>query len=252
MKYAIIAAGEGSRLAEEGVEQPKPLVMLQGEHLVERLMRIFHQYDAEEIAIIVNRLHPATQAFVEQMKRQHPEWNITMEVQTTPSSMHSFAVLSPHLADAPFCLTTVDTIFREEDFATYIAAFKQALSEGYDGCMAVTDYVDDEKPLYVGVDNAMDITGFYDAAAPGLRYISGGIYALTPRALQTLEQCMREGKSRMRNFQRALVADGLRLKAYAFPKILDVDHAADILKAEDFLNGQNDAEKGKHHTPLTD
>ena len=82
MKYAIIAAGEGSRLAEEGVKLPKPLVMLQGEHLVERLMRIFHQHDAEEIAIIVNRLHPETQAFVEQLRREHPEWNITMEVQT--------------------------------------------------------------------------------------------------------------------------------------------------------------------------
>lgn len=247
MKYAIIAAGEGSRLAEEGVKLPKPLVMLQGEHLVERLMRIFHQHDAEEIAIIVNRLHPETQAFVEQLRREHPEWNITMEVQTTPSSMHSFAVLSPHLADAPFCLTTVDTIFREEDFAAYIAAFKQALREGYDGCMAVTDYIDDEKPLYVGVDNAMNISGFYDAYAPGLRYISGGIYALTPRALQTLERCMREGKSRMRNFQRALVADGLRLKAYVFPKILDVDHAADIQKAEDFLNGENEDGVATHH-----
>ena len=47
---------------------------------------------------------------------------------------------------------------------------------------------------------------------------------------------MLEGKSRMRNFQRALIADGLRLKAYCFPKILDVDHASDIAKAEDFLS----------------
>ena len=39
----------------------------------------------------------------------------------------------------------------------------------------------------------------------------------------------------MRNFQRQLVADGLRLQAYRFPKILDVDHAGDIAKAEAFL-----------------
>ena len=26
MRFAVIAAGEGSRLAQEGVEQPKPLV----------------------------------------------------------------------------------------------------------------------------------------------------------------------------------------------------------------------------------
>lgn len=39
---------------------------------------------------------------------------------------------------------------------------------------------------------------------------------------------MAQGMSRMRNFQRQLVADGLRLKAYPFSKILDVDHAGTL------------------------
>ena len=42
--------------------------------------------------------------------------------------------------------------------------------------------------------------------------------------------------SRMRNFQRQLVAEGLRLEAYSIPKILDVDHRDDIAKAEAFLH----------------
>ena len=46
---------------------------------------------------------------------------------------------------------------------------------------------------------------------------------------------MSEGQSRMRNFQRALVADGWQLCAYRLGKILDVDHAGDIEKAEAFL-----------------
>ena len=46
--------------------------------------------------------------------------------------------------------------------------------------------------------------------------------------------------SRMRNFQRQLVADGLKLKAYPFTKILDVDHAGDIVKAENFLAGKEE------------
>lgn len=235
MKYAIIAAGEGSRLAQEGISRPKPLVELNGEPMIERLMRIFHQNGAEEIVVIVNRLHPETEAFVKELSEKHADWNITIEVQTTPSSMHSFAVLAPHLADDPFCLTTVDTIFREEDFEAYIKAFHRALQEGYDGCMAVTDFVDDEKPLYVGTDEEMNVDGFYDTYEPRLKFISGGIYALTPKAIETLHVCMKEGRSRMRNFQRALIEDGQRLKAYLFPKILDVDHAADIAKAEAFL-----------------
>ncbi len=236
MKYAIIAAGEGSRLAEEGVPCPKPLVPLCGEPLIKRLIRIFDANGAQEIVIIVNTLHPETEAYVRALMKERPARAapIRLVVRTTPSSMHSLAALSPYLEDAPFCLTTVDTVFREEEFARYIAEF--AASDA-DGLMAVTDFVDDEKPLYVGTDEAMHITGFYDEPT-GCRYISGGIYCLKPKALETLRRCMANGQERMRNFQRALVADGLRLKARNFGRILDVDHAADIALAEAFVSEQ--------------
>ena len=38
MKYAIIAAGDGSRLAAEGVAEPKPLVRVGGRPLIDRLL----------------------------------------------------------------------------------------------------------------------------------------------------------------------------------------------------------------------
>ena len=41
MDYAIIAAGEGSRLAQEGIKWPKPLVRLNGTALIDRLIDIF-------------------------------------------------------------------------------------------------------------------------------------------------------------------------------------------------------------------
>lgn len=236
MKFAVIAAGEGSRLSQEGVELPKPLVTLNGEPMIERLVRLFGANGAEEIVVIVNTLHPQTEAFVRRLAghRRPGEPPVRVVVKTTPSSMHSFYELSPYLEGAPFCLTTVDTVFREDDFAAYIREFRQT---DCDGMMAVTDYVDDEKPLYVGTDAEMRITGFYDTCHD-CRYISGGIYCLHPRALATLRRCMAEGKSRMRNFQRELVAEGLRLQARPFGKILDVDHASDIAKAEAFLAGK--------------
>ncbi len=234
MKFAIIAAGEGSRLQQEGIALPKPLVKLCGEPMIERLVRIFTACEAEEVCIIVNDLFPETAAFVRELQQRPALPPISLTVQTTPSSMHSFAQLAPQLSDAPFCLTTVDTIFREDEFAAYINEFKASEA---DGLMAVTDYIDDEKPLYVGTDEVLNITGFFDQQPPAARYISGGIYALKPAALQTLQRCMAEGQSRMRNFQRGLIADGLKLRARPFTKILDVDHAADIQKAEAFLKG---------------
>mgnify|MGYP002512411657 CR=1 FL=1 len=54
MNYAIIAAGQGSRLVQEGVQKPKPLVELNGEPMIARLIRIFAENNAESISVIVN------------------------------------------------------------------------------------------------------------------------------------------------------------------------------------------------------
>lgn len=232
MKFAIISAGEGSRLSQEGVQLPKPLVQVNGCAMIDRLIHIFAANGADEVVVIINNEVPLTKQHLAELERTS-EIPLKVVVKTTPSSMHSFYELSPYLKDDRFCLTTVDTIFREDEFARFIEAFK---TSDKDGMMAVTDYVDDEKPLYIGTDDRLDITGFYDTAMSDTKYISGGIYCLTPKAIDTLEYCMRHGMSRMRNFQRQLVADGLRLEAYPFSKILDVDHASDIVKAEEFLN----------------
>lgn len=242
MKFAILAAGEGSRLAQEGVELPKPLVKINGEAMIDRLIRIFKDNGAEEIVIITNNLTPLTQNHLRDL--QTKDESIKLIVKTTPSSMHSFYELKPLIGNGKFCLTTVDTIFREKEFGEYIDAFK---AYDGDGMMAVTDYIDDEKPLYISTDAEMNITGFHDslenfaASEPGkdgksvCKYISGGIYCLNEKAFTTLDKCINSGMSRMRNFQRQLVFDGLRLKAYQLSKILDVDHASDIEKAESFL-----------------
>ncbi|MEN9917759.1 MAG: hypothetical protein RL662_195 [Bacteroidota bacterium] len=231
MNYAIIAAGEGSRLAQEGVRLPKPLVKLNGVEMIGRLIRVFAAHQATSISVIVNEEMTLVQEYVKQIKLDIP---LNIVVKSTPSSMHSFYELRHFLKDGKFCLTTVDTIFKEKDFANYIATFIAA-DKSVDGMMAVTDYIDDEKPLYVDTDDRMTIVGFLDQS-DSCKYISGGIYGLTPKALGTLEACMATGQSRMRNFQRQLVLDGLSLQGYPFPKIVDVDHAEDIVKAEAFLN----------------
>ena len=232
MNYAIIAAGEGSRLAKEGIAKPKPLVDLNGEPMIGRLINLFLRCNAESISIIVNEEMTEVRSYLESLTLPVP---FNLVVKSTPSSLHSFYDLSRVMPAGKFCLTTVDTIFRENDFRAYIKAAEAATD--CDGMMAVTDYIDDEKPLYVDTDAEMNITAFRDARYDGARYISGGIYALGGRAVSVLEECMEKGISRMRNFQRALVDAGLRLKAYPMGKILDVDHAEDIRKAEEFING---------------
>lgn len=233
MNYAIIAAGEGSRLAQEGVAKPKPLVDICGEPMIGRLINLFCRCNAESISIIVNEQMTEVREYIESLSLDIP---LNLVVKTTPSSMHSFFELSRVIPKGRFCLTTVDTIFREQDFRPYIEAMEA--DERYDGMMAVTDYIDDEKPLYVQTDDDLNITAFRDERYDGAKYISGGIYALNEKAIDVLADCMERGVARMRNFQRVLVDAGLRLKAYPMGKILDVDHAGDIEKAENFINSK--------------
>ena len=231
MRYAVIAAGEGSRLAQEGMTTPKPLVKIGGECMVDRLVRIFVAAGAKEVCVVCN---PSSEAYIK--SRQEAGAPLRSIVRTTPSSMHSMYELMPMLeGDEPFVLTTVDTVFRESEFQDYVAAFEKMVAAGEaNGLMGVTTYIDDEKPLYVATDDDLNIRAFLDADE-NPRYVSGGIYGLTPCALATLRRCVDRGESRMRNFQRALLSDGLQLKAFPFTKVIDVDHAGDIAKAEALL-----------------
>ncbi len=231
MHYAIIAAGEGSRLAQEGVAKPKPLVELSGEPMIMRLMNIFQRCNAESISVIINDFMPEVRQYLESISLDVP---LNVVVKSTPSSMHSFWELSKVMKPGKFCLTTVDTIFREDDFARYVAAFEA--DDKHDGLWAVTPFIEDEKPLYVDVDRRMNIKAFCDQAFDGAKYVSGGVYAMTDKVFPVLDACIDKGISRMRNFQRALIENGMRLKAFSIDKIIDVDHASDIEVAQNFIN----------------
>lgn len=226
MRFGIIAAGEGSRLALEGSGQPKPLVPIAGVPMIERLARIFMNCGADRIAVIVNDRNPDTVSYVRRMSAHMP---VDLVVKSTPTPMHSLMELAPYLGRERFCVTTVDTVFREKELADMMQAFE---STSYDGLMGVTSLIDDEKPLYVDMDSDMLIRGFLDEQG-GCRFVSAGIYALKAQALDVLAQCLESGQTRMRYFQRRLLEEGMRLKAFDMGRVIDVDHVGDIEKAQE-------------------
>lgn len=68
MKFAIISAGEGSRLSQEGVALPKPLVQLNGMAMIDRLVHIFAQNGADQVVIIINNEVALTKEHVAALK----------------------------------------------------------------------------------------------------------------------------------------------------------------------------------------
>jgi NDP-sugar pyrophosphorylase family protein len=85
-------------------------------------------------------------------------------------------------------------------------------------------------------DDDLKVLDFVDTAYEGCRYVSGGVYCFNNKVINLLQEAVDEGVSRMRNFQRKIVYSGLKVQAHPFSKIIDVDHASDIQKAELFLN----------------
>lgn len=222
MRFGIISAGEGSRLASEGFSQPKPLVPICGIPMIERLVRIMNDQGAERIAVIVNGENPETVSLLKRLP-------VDLVVKKTPTPMHSLMELAPHLNGDRFCVTTVDTVFSESRFRVMMDEFSKT---PFGGLMGVTSLIDDEKPLYVDTDDDMMIRGFHDMQ-DGCRYVSAGIYALKAPALDILKECVESGQTRMRYFQRQLLEAGMRLKAFDMGQVVDVDHVSDVARAQE-------------------
>ena len=244
MKAGIIAAGEGSRLKSEGIAVPKPLVPVDGVPLIERLLSSFRHCGITEVVCIVNEYSLEVKRFVEERRLNIP---VRFVVKTTPSSMHSLFALAPSLTDGPFLLSTVDSIFNEEEFSRFLEHAQRRQS--VDGVLAVTDYIDDENPLYVQVDRKNRIMGFvrehssnkssFDSAQDDvLELVTGGLYVFSPRIFNEVDVALKQGVERLRNFLGHLLQQGYKLEAFKFSKIVDVDHVHDIQTAEELLRAR--------------
>lgn len=231
MKYGIIAAGLGSRLAEEGFADFKPMVEVNGESILERLIRIFNANAAEGIYLILNNQE---QHIAANIRASFP--NIKVITKDTPSSVHSFYELIQAFEDLDeLCLSTIDTIFQEEEFAAYIEMFQRETD--LDALMAVSKFEDDESPLIVNVDSfsTNNVTAFTSSPQASDYYISGGLYCFRRKALTVAVASVENDVHRMRNFQQELIHNNLNVKAFEFSKIIDIDHVSDIEKAASFL-----------------
>jgi NDP-sugar pyrophosphorylase family protein len=231
MNFAIISAGEGSRLKEEGVLKPKALAEVGGHPLISYIINIVLKY-TDTLYIIVNDKSVEILSYI---ISEYPNIKLKPIIKTTASSLHSLYELTQVMGNEPFILFTVDSIFNEKDFDNFL---NEARSQNDGATIAVTTYIDDEKPLYVRATNN-EITSFDDEFS-GQTLVTGGIYHLSPQAAALAKDCVKSGMNKLRNFQRALLKNNIKVRSFNFEKIVDVDHVKDIKEAEAFLAEMND------------
>jgi len=233
-RAGIIAAGHGERL-RAGTGILKPLVRVEGEALIDRVLASIAEAGASDVAIIVNDASLAVRTHVS--ARRWP-FGIDWIVETTPSSMHSFLRVLERLAltgeqsgdRGPFLISTVDTVAPPGAYARF---FAEAARLDADVTLALTPTLDDDKPLLVEVDGRR-VVALGDAAS-NATLATAGYYAVRPSILREADAARRGGAAALRVFLARLLERGYRIDGVAVAPSVDVDRPADVETAEAFL-----------------
>jgi len=138
-----------------------------------------------------------------------------------------------------FFVSMVDSIVAPEDSRRFLN-FCATLPPD-ESALLVTRYIDDEKPLTLKTDDAGFIRTFQCPIDSDV-LITSGVYYFSSNIITVLEDLIKEGHSKMRNFLSALIERNYKIKAFEVQKTLDIDRPEDIVSASEFLKGIKNAE----------
>ncbi len=229
MKAAIIAAGKGERLSRGGITVPKPLITVGGKPLIHRAIHAAAKTAVTSIACIVNDLNPDVAGYL-----RSGSWPVPLElvVKTTPNSMESLFGLAPILNSEPFLMLTVDAVFAFETLETFLTQAKSI--QNAQAVLAVTRFVDDEKPLWVRLDDSCRIIALGDAAVP-TPYVTAGFYYFTPDIFTEIEVARSNNLNALRQFLNLLMDKAYSLHGVEVSKTIDVDYPEDVKIAQAYV-----------------
>jgi NDP-sugar pyrophosphorylase family protein len=223
MHGLVLAGGEGSRLAAEGVPTPKPLLPVAGQPLIVTLLRTLERLGCESLTCMVRADFPDVPKVLAGLKFTPPLQCLTC---TTPSSAHTLVAGLESVPDGPVFCTMVDTVMRPRDWTAAYAATGDHLAGGADAVLVVTPFVHDESPLYVARDRE-GLARSLGSAPGGDARVSGGVYGFGPAAREAARDALSDGVQRMRGFLQRLIADGARVATVEVAQIIDLDRRSD-------------------------
>ena len=229
MQGLILAGGEGSRLAGDGVAAPKPLAAPGGEPQLQALARTLRSVGCGQITAMVR------DRFLAQVEASlSPESGVRVVGCHTPSSLHTLVLGLATLPAGPVLCTMVDTVMRPDDWQRLAQGLRQRLDQGDTLVLAVTPYVDDESPLWVTRDDqGMVLRLGAEPVSPPC--VTGGVYALSPTAREWASQALGAGWSRMRAYLGSVVERGGRVGTVEVARIFDLDRRQDLEAARAWL-----------------
>lgn len=202
MQVVILAGGKGTRISEESLVRPKPMVEIGGIPILVHIMRYFSSYGHNDFIICAgykgqmikeffrNYYMYMAEAVTFDMRanetRCHNEargaepWSVTVvdtgyETQTGGRLRR----IKPYLQDEPFFMTYGDGL-ADVDLDALLATYRDS------GCQAAVTAVQPPGRFGNFAISGSKITGFIEKPAGEGGWINGGYFILEPRTLERI------------------------------------------------------------------
>lgn len=228
MKAVILAAGKGTRLRNLIGDKPKALLEIQGIPIIERVVRTIIKAGIKEIIVIIRRNAEIIEDFL--IKKNLPV-DFKFIKRNTKSAMFSFFALEKYLKDSAFFLFTVDCVYNELKMIDFINFSKKSNA---DLVIATTHFIQDEKPVYVIVDENGNISTFGRNVGHST-FISAGVYYCSPRIYSEKNFALEHGICHLSDFLGMIVKKKYSVLGFDLGKVIDIDNYDDVKEAIQFV-----------------
>lgn len=228
----IIAAGDGSRLKADFPQTIKPLLPIRGIPLVHWTSSSLISAGSNNIAILFNSKATAARDYLE--SRHWPvHWDFI--VADTSCSWESFRLISHRLAASceQFLISTVDALIPADEISRFARTALAALpNDKPAAALAVTCFVEDEKPLWADLDETGRITAF-GSSSRQRKFVTCGLYALNRLLVERMPEA--QAYDSLRAYWGTLLNENVSLYGLPLTKTVDVDRPEDVATAEEFV-----------------
>ena len=203
MKAVILAGGRGTRIAEEGNLQPKPMVAIGGKPILWHIMKLYGHHGIREFIVCLGyqgqfikdyfanyALHAASSVSfdigtgeVVYDRRSAEPWRVTL-VETGLDTMTGGRIrrIKPWIEkEDAFCLTYGDGL------ADINISETIEFHHGHEGLATVTTVAPPGRFGVVSANEANIVTEFSEKPAMDGNRINGGFFVLSPKVLDYIE-----------------------------------------------------------------
>lgn len=197
MKVVILAGGMGTRLSEETVRIPKPMVEVGGDPILVHIMRLYAQHGLSDFIVACGYLGHVIKDYFASFKLQNTDFTVNLGTGELTQLNHSSVDWSVSLIDTGLETMTGGRLARLEPYlgsGTFMATYGDGLADidisdllGFHrshGKLATITAVRPEARFgSLSIDNERLVTGFEEKVTAAEARINGGFFVLEPEVL---------------------------------------------------------------------